>query len=426
MAEGVTTKRIQDRKVLRLRGIVFMALLLVISVIVYYGFLSRKNRQRLVELYLSRANSSVKHDNYDEAAEALQKASLVDPSNLQVQTEQLKVEIFRITKRYDALSRLMDLESLDRAEENCNQLLRTYPGSTEVIALLGIVYAHKDQPARAFETYKKVMEIDPSYPNVHNYWGRSAVQWGLPDNWHDFSIQKFNEALQLDPTYPAPRINLAVIQVNDAIKMPPASQGKAFETAVETLSKGEQFGQRNEFLYAAWGYALDEWGKTLRDTDKLEAYKKFSAALEKYRIAETINPEVALIHFNKAETLDDLSNGSERADEAIAEYTKALQLQPVLVEAHIAIARLLIKRSGSDQKAVADALTHYNQAIDLTSKTIEQYRIRKSRTTDTHALKLLDEWTALRLKEQANIQDEVNSLNSQSRPSVDTQATRNK
>jgi tetratricopeptide (TPR) repeat protein len=124
--------------------------------------------------------------------------------------------------------------------------------------------------------------------------------------------------------------------------------------------------------------------------------------------------------------LDDLSTGSERADEAIAEYLKALQLQPVLVEAHAAIAKLLIKRSGSDRKSLEEARDHYNQAIELTTKTIEQYGTRKSRTTDAHALKVLDKWTGLRLKEKADLEVEVSKLNSQLAGTVRSDGAKNK
>jgi tetratricopeptide (TPR) repeat protein len=118
-----------------------------------------------------------------------------------------------------------------------------------------------------------------------------------------------------------------------------------------------------------------------------------------------------VVQFNKAETLEDLSIGSERADEALAGYTKALELQPALVDAHIAIAKLLIKRSGSDRKSLEEAREHYNQAIEVTTRTIEQYGIRKSRTSDAHALKMLDIWTEQRREEKANLDKEVSKLN---------------
>ena len=415
MAEVVPTvpsKRTHDRKILRRRGLIAMTLVLVIGVGVYFFFAWPKNQKRIAELYLARAKALIRHDDYDEAAEALQKARSADPDNLQIETERLKAEIFQITKKYDELLRLMDFESLDRAEANCLRLLDADPNSAEVTALLGIVYAHKDQPALAFEKYKKASELNPGYPNVHNYWGRTSWQWRFPDNWREFATQKFNDAQRLDPTYPAPRTNLAVFQVDYARAAPAASKPQYFKAAIDILAKTEEFARNDEFLYVTWGYTLDEWARTLRDTDKIEAYKKFSAALEKYRLAENIDPNNMVVHFNKAEVLEYISTGSERADEAIAGYTKALELQPALPEAHEAIAKALIKRS-SDRKSLERARDHYNQAIDVINKTVEQYGIRKSRTTDTHALKLLDIWTRIMLAEKDKFQNEVSKLESQ-------------
>jgi tetratricopeptide (TPR) repeat protein len=406
-------KRTDDVRILRRRGLIIMLLVLVIGVAGYFVFPFRINQKRIGDLYLSKAKVAARHDKYDDAAVALQKASMADPGNLQIQTEKLKVDIFKIIKQYDAVNRLINFEKLDQAEADCNRLLQANPGSAEVTALLGIIYAHKDQPRRAFETYQKASEMDPAYANVRNYWGRTAVQWQFPDNWREFATQKYNEARQLDPTYPSPLINLVGFQVADAVAAPTSFQTQYLQTAVDTLWKSEEIGKNNEFFYAAWGSALDVWGKALRGTNKIEAYKKFSAALEKYRIAENINPNVALVHFNKADILEDLSSGSDRAEEAIAEYTKALELQPGLIEAHVAIARVLMKRSGSDPESLQKARDRYKQAIDLTTQTIEQYKVRKSRTTDVHAIKMLDIWTKAGETARARLVEELRQVDSQ-------------
>lgn len=412
MAEAIKSKRTDDTRVLRRRGLAAMILVLILGGGAYFAFV-RTNQKRIADLYLSRAKALVRHDQFDEAAVALEKASLADPDNLQIQAEQLKAEIFQITKRQGDLHRLMDLESLDRAEAECLRLLSADPANAEVTALLGIVYAHKDQPILALERYKNASELNPRYPNVHNYWGRSAWQWRFPDNWRELAIQKFSEAQKLDPAYSSPRTNLAIFKVEDAILAPKALQEGYFKTAIDFVARTEEIGRNDEFLYATWGYALDEWGKTLRETNKIEAYKKFSAALEKYRIGENINPDLALLHFNKAEALEDISSGSERAEEALAGYSKALQLQPNLVEAHMAIARVLIDRSGSDRKSLEDARDHYKQAIELLNKTVEQYGVRKLRTNDTHALKTLDRWKGRMLDEKAGLEIKVKELDIQ-------------
>jgi len=412
MAETAQRTRTHAPKILRRRGLVVMTLLLVIGVSAYLIFALPANQKRIAGVYLSRARALVRHDEYDQAAEALQKASSADPDNLQIETERAKAEIFQITTKYDDLHRLMELEALDRAEANCLRLLSANPNSAEVTALLGIVYAHKDQPARAFEMYKKASEMNPGYPNVYNYWGRTAWQWGFPENSQEFATQKFNEAQRLDPTYPSPRTNLAVLQVLNAVTAPKDSQAQYFKSTIDNLTKIEDIARNDEFFYATWGYTLDEWGKSLLATDRIEGYKKLAAALEKYRIAGNINPDLPLVHYNRAELLEYISPGSEQADESIAGYKKALQLQPALAEAHEAIAKVLLKR-GSDRKSLEEARDQYNQAIDVIDKTVEQYGIRKSRTTDSHARNTLDRWTGRMLGKRSELQKEVTALNSQ-------------
>lgn len=368
------------------------AVILAVALIVaagYVVFFTQINKKRVVGVYLEQANALKRHDNYGAAAETLQKAILLDPGNIQAQTEQLKATIFKITKQSDPLDRLLNLEKIDEAEADCKRLLNADPQSAELTALLGIIYAHKDRPALAIETYKKASEMKPGYPNVRNYWGYTMVQWQFPNDWKALATQKFNEAKELDSAYVNPRVNLARLAIVD----------NQIDAAISMLSEAEKVGRDNEILNVLWGYSLVALGEQVKSTDKIVAYKKFSEGLERYRIAEALNPNLLAAHFFRADTLAEL----ESNDAAIDEYKRAIELEPSFVEAHKNLAQVLLKRNTqpTDQQ---EALNHLNLAVSFTNRVIQQYKERRAKTPETHAQSILDQWTVAREKDKAELE----------------------
>ena len=347
----------------------------------YALYFNKINKKRVVNLYLAKANSSKLHDEYGLATDALQQAISLDPQNIQAQTEQLKIKILKIAQENDSLNQLLNLEKIDEAEASCKKLLAADPQSAELTALLGIVYAQKDRPELAIQTYQKASELNPGSPNIQNYWGYTMVQWQFPADWKTLATQKFNKAKELDPTYVNPHINLAKLALND---------GK-FDDAISILKQAEEIGRKNEILYTLWGSVLDQSGEQIEARDKIAANQKFSEALERYRIAETLNPKLLLAHYNRARTLGALQS----YDAAIAEYEKALELEPSFVLAHVGLAIVLYERNAQSTD-LQEALNHLNQAMSFTDQTIQQYQERKGRTTDAHARTKLDEWTGNR------------------------------
>ena len=75
MAKAAESKPTHDSAVLRWLGVIVMTLLLIICLAVYFAFPFRANQKRVVGLYLSKAKALVRHDNYDEAVDALNKAA---------------------------------------------------------------------------------------------------------------------------------------------------------------------------------------------------------------------------------------------------------------------------------------------------------------------------------------------------------------
>lgn len=379
--------------------LVALSLAIAIVVVVYVVF-TRTNRRRVVGVYLDKANSLKRHDRYAAAIETLDKAIALDPQNLHIQTEQLKIKIFKLTRKFDPLDRLLDLNELDTAEADCQNLLEANPQSAELKALMGIIYAHKDRPALAIETYKLASEMNPGYANVRNYWGYSMVEWQYPENWRALAIRKFEEAKEIDATYVNPRINLIRLSlIPDKVGEPLSAQ--KVDEAIKQFAEAETISKENEILYVNWGWALDYQGSQLESTDKIAAFKKFSEALSKYRIASTMNPDLLAPHINRAEILVELGS----LDVAIEEYKRALELEPSFVMAHRGLANMLLKRNQPSDSE--EALKHLKQAVEFTDQVIQQYKERKTRTPDEHAQRILDQWTSDRLGEKAAIEKAI-------------------
>jgi Tfp pilus assembly protein PilF len=407
--EDLVDSRSEHHRREKLRLVLYGVLTLaLIGTIVYFFVASYKNRQRVASLYLTRAKQFISNDSVDDAAEALRKASVADPGSREIQTEQLKTGIFKIANQSDSLARQLDLEKLDQAEEKCKELLRRDPGSAELTALLGIIYAHKDQPILAMETYQAAANMAPDYANVRNYWGYSAYQWQYPQTWEELATEKFNEAKRLDPKYVSPLLNLARLELGK----------KQFESAINIFSDAEKIADNKQMLYTLWGVTLDEWGRELEGTNKAAAFEKYSEALDKYGRAEALNPQVALIHYDKANALGD--SGLNRIDDAIKEYTKAIELEPNLAYAHVGIAQLLVDRPNAQRKDLEEAANHLIAAITLTDQTIKQYELRKTKADD-HAQKILDRWTEQRKQEMTEFQRLLKVI--QSRLSADLRNT---
>ena len=364
----------------------FICLVLVVA---GYFIFTAFNRKRVVGVYLLKATVLKSHDQYGAAIETLDKAMVLDPENLQVQTERLKTTIFKITRDFDPLDRLLDLNKVDKAEADCKKLLEADPQSAELTALLGIIYAHKDRPALAIETYKKASEMNAAYPNVRNFWGYTMVEWGFPNDWKPLAIQKFEEAKQLDATYVNPHINLALLTMRD---------GKLDE-AIKQLEVAESVSRENDTLYVLWAYALAAQGAQLKPGDQAAAYQKFAQALEKYRIAASINPDRLASHINRAEIFVEMGS----YEPAIEEFRLSLKLEPSFVMAHQRLAETLLKRNSqpSDRE---EALNHLNQAVKFTDEILQQYEVRKARTTEEYARQKIDEWAKMRRDTKAELE----------------------
>jgi len=369
----------------------FSVALFACCVLVVTGYLifTALNKRRVVGVYMQRATALMRHDQYSAAIESLDKAVALDPENLQVQTEHLKTTIFKLTRDFDPLDRLLDLEKVDQAEADCRKLLEADPQSAELTALLGIIYAHKDRPALAIETYKKASEMNPTYPNVRNFWGYSMVEWGFPNDWKPLAVQKFEEAKQLDASYVNPHINLALISLREG----------RVEQTIDQLKVAEAISRENDTLYVLWAYAIALQGTQLKSRDQVAAYQKFSEALELYRIAIAVNPDRLASHINRAELFIELGS----YEPAIEEFNLALKLEPSFVMAHRELAETLLKRNSQPTDRV-EALNHLRQAVKFTDDTIQQYQVRRARTDEEFARQKIDGWTKTRRDEKAELE----------------------
>jgi tetratricopeptide (TPR) repeat protein len=399
-----------------------VTLVLLIGAGVSFVLRSHVNKNRVVDLYLTIASAAIGHDHFDEAVNALSKAREIDPNNTKAETELLKATLFRISTKYDVLNRIVDSDQIDKARADCERLLDKNPKSAELVALRGMIYAIQDQPTSAIETYKNAVELNPAYPNVLNYWGYTVYQWKFPDDWRAPAVEKFNEAIKLDSSYVAPRINLAFIDIAQgehgaAVKTLSETPGlilpedwqRNFDADLKSLSETAEMAKDNADVYFLWGTGLVEWGERLKDEDSLEAEKKFLGALDRFRIAEALRPDTPELHVNKGVALTALG----RSDFAIDEYKRAIELEHDLLPAHENLAQLLYRKGNFE-----GALFYAQESLRIVKQTIEQFNARKNRTPDDFARKRLQQWVTEQEAEQSGLESAIRQVGEKLRPTT--------
>jgi len=253
-----------------------------------------------------------------------------------------------VDKLENLLSKATDILPLDPPQEDIDQLFSFYndqkfneiiPKAEKVISqypnhlmtwnVLGAANQALGILERAEEAFKKVTEIDPSYPDGFNNLGVAQQELKKTDE----AILAFNKAINLRPEYAQAHYNLGI----------------AYQEKAELTQAIAHF-EKAILLKPDYTDAYNNMGNALKDQERLDE------ALNAYQKAIEIQPNSILALNNLGNTLQDQG----KLDEAIKCYQEILSLAPDDFKAYNNLGNAL-----RDQGELNDALKAFSKAIEL-------------------------------------------------------------
>jgi tetratricopeptide (TPR) repeat protein len=246
---------------------------------------------------------------------------------------------------------------LAKARQTAGALLPAHE-TAEVHAVLGELEEKTGDAVRAVQDYQRAAELDPSEPNLFAWGAELLLHRALEP-----ALQVFHKGARLHPGSQRMLVGLAVAQY--------ASGSPA--AAAQTLCRASDLDPANSAPYLVLGkmQALDPPGSSIV-TDKMERFSRLhpQSALANYyyatslqRQAPTQGDQLKRIAglLTKSIELDPnfapaylqlgvLHEAQNRQSQSIADYQKAVALDPQLAQAHYRLAQAY-RRAGDMTKA---------------------------------------------------------------------------
>ncbi len=205
--------------------------------------------------------------------------------------------------------------------------------------LRGIALRRNGDLARAIADQSTAIEINPAFASAYN--SRGFVYRQQRD--YDRALRDYNKAIELDPGYALAYLNRAFTQ---DIKDDP-------NRAIADLKQAIKLGGR-EFDYVFF---------SLEPTEHNHVATLLTKAIER-------DARDAVAYYIRGLT----SAAIDEQERAIADYNKAIELDPVYIDAYVARGRAYSSERYDDARALAD----YSKAIELDPKNARAYRARGS------------------------------------------------
>jgi len=227
---------------------------------------------------------------------------------------------------------LLDRGQLGEAIAHYTEALEIKPDVAQVQSNLGNALVREGQVEEAIVHLQKALEIDPGYAEAYNHMGSALMKKGQAGE----AIAYYQKAVQLNASYADAYNNLGVAflrngQVDEAI----AHYRKA--VAINPGSAEMQYNLGNALA---------------RKGDWADAIECYQAALS----TERDSVKAAKVRNNLGAALEKLG----KSDEALEQFSQALQINGNYPEAHCNLGRMLAQRGRRDE-----AVAHLREALRL-------------------------------------------------------------
>jgi tetratricopeptide (TPR) repeat protein len=214
-------------------------------------------------------------------------------------------------------------KKFSEAKKNLDKSIELNPDYANSYYQLGNLHFLANNYRPAIPQYKKALEIDPENYEAHQRLGESYYRV----NTYYSAYSEFKKILAAYPNDPEANFMLGITAYKQAVL------GELIEAFLEMFDPSVAAEQRERNKMS---------GST---RERREVYKEMAAS---FRRAQNSRQGFLEATFNLALTYDEM----EKLDSALAYYSKALQIQPDLIRAHIKKAKVL-ERMGQKDAALA-------------------------------------------------------------------------
>ncbi len=229
---------------------------------------------------------------------------------------------------------LTDLGELEEATASLNEAIKINPRLVEPYMNFAEVLRLQNQSEKALENYKKALEIDHNSAYAYNNLGVFLSDQGKLDE----AVAHYRQSIHIKPFCTVLYINLATVLRTQ----------RKFEDAITEYRKAIKLNPKYSSAYTALGYALGSQEK-LKPED----------------VIATLVTDIQLVDENRAAIYNGIGQAlfnQNKVDEAIAQYNKAINLNPKYAIYYNNFALALIQKN-----KLEDAIKNLRKAIELDS-----------------------------------------------------------
>ncbi|MFQ5559935.1 MAG: tetratricopeptide repeat protein, partial [Nitrospinota bacterium] len=262
--------------------------------------------------------------------------------------------------------------NLANAKKNYLKAIETDPQNDEAQYSLGVLYARSGELSMALTHYKKAVEINPENinyllgmgvlhgqmanwseaidllkkcatnfpdkPMIHYNLGLALAGGGKPDQ----AIESYKKALDMDPAFLLPYINLGALYLNL----------KEYKKSVALLQKADSLSPNTEGVKLLLGTALLKNGN-------------YALAEHEFDMVLSLNPKSGIGHYNKGILLEK----KEDQENAVKSFFAAADSQPDFAQPYNRVAYIYANKGEKLDKAISLA----NKALELDKKHRPEY-----------------------------------------------------
>lgn len=241
-------------------------------------------------------------------------------------------------------------DNFAEAERLAADALAIAPERADALHLLGLVRHGQGRVAEAEQLYRRSIELDPAQPAVHYNLGVLYRSTGR----QAAAVPALREAVRLKPNYATAQLALGLAlhdlgnfveaekQYRQVLRLQPN-----YLMARQSLGAVLNDLGRPKEAESILRSALTAGGSDTRQTAALEAnlavslqrQQKHDEALALFDSAQTRVPEISFVDYNRGNSLQ----AKGRQAEAVESYRRAVQREPLNMEAHLDLNQLLYR-----------------------------------------------------------------------------------